>query len=446
MSKKETRSEQKIPKQLAIFRQKRRGRQDTAFTVIDGRRIHLGIYGTPEAEKEYRRVVAEWNTGIIAPKQTSTADITVAELVLRFLKERQQKVSHTQWDNERRAAIVLVSLYGDLDAVAFDVNCLRTVRNEFIQKGYVRQKINWRVRVVQLVFRWGVSYKLVPANVHHELKTLMPIKKGEYDLPESRKRPIVSLADIEKTLAKLSPVIRAMVIIHLATAARPTEVCEMRIENIDRQSENLWAVKLDHHKTDHLENAETKILYLAKPEIDVLLPLIGERTEGYIFRPSDTIRYEKERRATGAVFVKKQPSRAARDAERAQNPKLEIGECYHFSAYRKAVYRACDRAGIARWFPYQLRHTGITLIGLEHGVGAAQHTAGHKDIKMTLRYFRGENEIAKRVALARNKPATAPNAPQEEPPPKTSTGQDAVIAELLQQNQKLLEMLAQKRD
>ena len=39
------------PKQPAIFRQERRNGKDTAFTVIDGRRIHLGIYGTPEAEK-----------------------------------------------------------------------------------------------------------------------------------------------------------------------------------------------------------------------------------------------------------------------------------------------------------------------------------------------------------------------------------------------------------
>ena len=39
------------PKQPTIFRQKRRNGQDTTFTVIDGRRIHLGVYGTPEAEK-----------------------------------------------------------------------------------------------------------------------------------------------------------------------------------------------------------------------------------------------------------------------------------------------------------------------------------------------------------------------------------------------------------
>ena len=443
MSKKETKSGQKSPKQPAIFRQKRRDGRDTAFTLIDGRRIHLGVYGTPEAEKEYRRVVAEWNAGIIAPK-TNIAGVAVAELVVRFLKERQRKVSPIQWDKEHRICTVLVSLYGDIAAAVFDVNCLRTIRNEFVQKRYVRREINCRVQVIQFIFRWGASHKIVPASVHHELKTLIPIKKGEYDLPESRERPIVSLADIEKTLAELSPVVRVMVQVHLATAARPTEVCELRIENIDRKGEDLWAVRLDHHKMAHLENADTKILYLAKPEIDVLLPLIGQRTEGYIFRPIDAMRYEKERRATGAVFTKKQPSRAARDAERAKNPKQEFGECYDFSAYRKAIYRACDRAGVPRWFPYQLRHTGITLIGLEHGVEAAQHTAGHRDIKMTQRYFHGENEIAKRVALARNKPAVAPAVPKEDPPHQISREQDAVIAELLAQNKQLLEMLAKK--
>ncbi|MCL2006037.1 MAG: hypothetical protein FWG73_07705 [Planctomycetaceae bacterium] len=127
------------PKQPAVYRQKRHNRQDTAFVIIDGQRIHLGIFGTPEAETEYRRLVAEWNANIVAPKQINSADCTVAELVLRFLKEREGKVSHTQWDNERRTAAVLVSLYGDADAAAFDVNGLRAVRHEFIQKRYVRR-------------------------------------------------------------------------------------------------------------------------------------------------------------------------------------------------------------------------------------------------------------------------------------------------------------------
>ena len=449
MPKKEKKSETKSPKQPAIFRQKRRSGQDTAFTIIDGQRVYLGLYGTPEAEKEYRRVVAEWNIGIITPNKTDTAGITVAELVLRFLKEREGKVSPTQWDNERRIGEVLVSLYEDTNAAAFDINCLRIVRNVWIQNGYVRQKINERTMVVKGMFRWGASYKIVPASVWHELQTLLPIKKGEYNLPESRERQTVSLTDIEKTLAELSPILRAMVIIHLATAARPTEICEMRIENINRQSKDLWEVKLNHHKMDYRENAKPKILFLAKPEIDVLLPLIGQRTEGYIFRPIDAILYDKQRRANGVVHVKKQPSRAARDAERAENPKLKVGECYDFTAYRKAIYRACDRAGVARWFPYQLRHTGVTLIGLEHGMAAAQHTAGHKDSRVTERYFHGKNEIARQVALARNKPATGKQTVKEiklvsSAAKKRPKSKDDHIAELLQQNKQLLEMLVQK--
>jgi hypothetical protein len=176
---KQNQSKKQKPKQPVMYRQKRRNRQDTAFTVIDGQRIHLGVYGTPEAEKEYRRVVAEWNAGVIAPRQANSVGVTVAELVLRFLKERQNKVSATQWDNERNTAAVLVELYGDMDAATFDINCLRVARNEFIQRGfvrkkegYVRQKINWRVQVIRRVFRWGTSFKIVPSAVWNELRSL----------------------------------------------------------------------------------------------------------------------------------------------------------------------------------------------------------------------------------------------------------------------------------
>jgi len=61
-----------------------------------------------------------------------------------------------------------------------------------------------------------------------------------------------------------------------------------------------------------------------------------------------------------------------------------------------------------------LHHTGITLIGLEHGIKAAQHIAGHRDIKMTQRYFHGENEIAERVQ-SRNVPADNSTSTTKEP-------------------------------
>ena len=81
-----------------------------------------------------------------------------------------------------------------------------------------------------------------------------------------------------------------------------------------------------------------------------------------------------------------------------------------------------------------------------HCVEAAQHTAGHKDGRTTARYFHGTNEIARRVAVSRNKPVAVKSTVKEiKPVPSAkSKSKDSVIAELLQQNQQLLEMLVQK--
>ena len=67
-----------------------------------------------------------------------------------------------------------------------------------------------------------------------------------------------------------------------------------------------------------------------------------------------------------------------------------------------------------------------------------QPWAGHRDIKTTLRYFHGENEIAKRVALSRNKPATVKSTTE------SIKSKDEIIADLLQEKMELLEMLVKK--
>jgi len=141
---------------------------------------------------------------------------------------------------------------------------------------------------------------------------------------------------------------------------------------------------------------------LAKPEIELLLPIIGERTDGYVFRPQDVVAETKVKRQEAAKSKKKTPSRQKRDASRAKNPRQHFNECYTADAYRRAIERACKRAGVSHWFPYGLRHTGITNVGLEHGIEAAQHVAGHRDLKTTRNYFHGENIVAKSVALKRN--------------------------------------------
>ena len=157
------------------------------------------------------------------------------------------------------------------------------------------------------------------------------------------------------------------------------------------------------------EGFDDKVLYLAKPEIDLLMPIIGERTEGYVFRPEDAVAENKVKKWEQAKRKKKTPSRQKRDEGRAKRPRRKFKEFYTADAYRRAIERACLRAGVAHWFPYALRHTGITNVGLEHGIEAAQHVAGHRDLRTTRGYFHGENAIAKSVAMKRNERYNADN-------------------------------------
>ena len=144
--------------------------RNQCFSWHNGKRVYHGKWGTPEANRNYSQFLQDLTQGSGAlpengkncpPVQGNvTGNTLVAELCSAFLQERREKVSPTQWDNERQVIAVLVSLYGDKETATFDINCLRTVRHEFIRKRYVRRKINWRVQIVKSIFRWGASFKI----------------------------------------------------------------------------------------------------------------------------------------------------------------------------------------------------------------------------------------------------------------------------------------------
>ena len=396
-----------------------------AYVRIHGRKTYLGIHGTAEAQREYHRVVAEYHANASAPPRDKKG-ITLDELCLRFLEDKKDKISAKQWGNYKSLIEILLSQYAGLPAHEFSPNKLRTLRVEFVKRGYVRQQCNKRAGLVRSIFKWGASHELVAAETWNALRSLEYIKKGETIAPEGKKRKAIPQSYIERTLAELSPTVAAMVRIHLATAARPSEICSMRIENIDRTNPDLWVFRLDSHKTDWLEDDDGRVIYLARQEIAILAPIIKDRAVGFVFCPQAAVAEHKAKRRTQTRGQKKTPSRVKRDAEREKTPKVKFNECYTPTAYRRAIARACQRAKVPHWFPYGLRHTGVTNVGLEHGIEAARHVAGHKDLRTTLGYFHGENAVAKEVALKRNeqyKPSnTNLSAPTIEPSAKAEPG------------------------
>ncbi len=60
-----------------------------------------------------------------------------------------------------------------------------------------------------------------------------------------------------------------------------------------------------------------------------------------------------------------------------------MGWCYSTASYRRAIARACRRAGVAIWHPNQLRHSAATEIRRRFGLEAAQLVLGHSSALVT---------------------------------------------------------------
>ncbi len=62
------------------------------------------------------------------------------------------------------------------------------------------------------------------------------------------------------------------------------------------------------------------------------------------------------------------------------------GTRYRIDSYGHAIARACLRAGVAHWFPHQLRHNAATRLVAEFGWEIARIVLGHRQVQTTQIY------------------------------------------------------------
>ena len=82
-----------------------------------------------------------------------------------------------------------------------------------------------------------------------------------------------------------------------------------------------------------------------------------------------------------------------------RKPKRKPGTQYTSDSYRRAIHRACDKAGIDRWSPNRLRHTKATEVRKQFGLEGAQIILGHASADVSQVY--AERDIAKGLEIAR---------------------------------------------
>jgi integrase len=280
-----------------------------------------------------------------------------------------------------------------------------------VDAGWSRGYVNSQVAILVRMFKWGAVEGLVPAAVHTTLDLLDGLRRGESSARETGKVRAVDEATVQATLPHMSPIVRDMIELQLATGMRPGELCIMRPCDIDR-SGDVWDYRPTEHKTQHHDH--DRLICIGPKGQGILRPYLLRASDTYCFsakESADWHRHERHAARQTPLSCGNVPG-----SNRQRRPKRCPRERFDVASYRRAIHRACDVAfpppdDIAndpaavekwqsehRWSPHQLRHTAATRIRREFDIDAAKAVLGHSATNMTGRYAEIDHGRAVQVA------------------------------------------------
>ena len=354
---------------------------DQAYVKIDGRRIYLGKWDTPEAEAAYQARIADWRGGGGA-MPIPVEDITVIEIVARYwqhcltyYKGRDGRGT-SELDRIEAALNPLKAGYGVIPAAEFTPLKLRAYQQSLISDKRCRGTVNAYTNLVRRCFKWAASMQLIPAPVYGALLTVEGLKAERSTARESESVLPAIPADVKKTLKHLPGPLQALVELQELTAARPAELLALKPADIDTTGA-VWVAVLAHHKTRH--HGKERALYFGPKAQKILRLFLLRDRDSFLFSPKESFQEALRRDAQGAGRKPNQKP-SPRKTDRT------MGDCYTTHSYARAIARACLKAGVPAWTPNQLRHLAATKIRKQFGLDAAQSVLGHSRADVTQIY------------------------------------------------------------
>ena len=347
-----------------------------ARVIISGEHIYLGKYGIPESKEKYHRIVAEWLFSAQKPSSAAvaTTEMTISELVLAFWQHVKQRYvkngSPTSEQRSFRTALRPVRrLYGSELVTNFGPLALVACRQELIEAGFCRKRINQHVTRIRQMFKWGVAREMVPETTWRALCAVEGLRYGE----AAETEPVKPVPEdhVEAIEPFVTPQIWAMVQFQLWTGCRPGEVCVIRGIDINTQGE-IWEYRPHTHKGEH--HNKDRVVYLGPHAQKIIKPWLKSDLNAYLFSPKEARAWYNAQRAKN----RKTPmSPNHRNRKRKRNPKRAPGDRYDTLVYGRAIARACKRARVPSWAPNQLRHAAGTRIRKAYGIEIARIILGH---------------------------------------------------------------------
>ena len=393
--------------------------RNQSFSWYNGKRIYHGVWGSPDAEKNYKRFIACLLESPVLPLlDDKTGDTLVSELAAGFLNYVEIQQDKTEFQHFKRAIGFLIEFYGELAVNEFSPKKLKVCRNQMVKTGTMcRSQINKQIGRIIRIFAWGVEEELVLPNIVSALREVKNLQSGEQGTHDNPPRKEVLDEVVKRTLPFLSPTVAAMVKLQRITGMRPSEIYRMTAGDIDKSKEHdgLWHYVLKTHKTEKRVGG-VKIVPLGKPEQALIAPyLVGKLADESVFSPRRASQERRERQRAERKS-KLTPSQLKRDRRRAKNPADKTGDFYDKHSYRKAIEHAIRKGNkvlpveqqIPHWTPYQLRHSAGTEAEKAGGLDNAQALLGHKTANVTKRYAHGQLAIAESMARERRNPFDEP--------------------------------------
>jgi integrase len=286
--------------------------------------------------------------------------------------------------------------YRGLLITAFGPKQIKAIRESMIVEGLAISTINQCVNNIRQIMKWGVE-ELVPVNVYQALRCVSGLRAGYTDAKECTPVLPVDEKIVKATLPFLPPLVREMVKLHMCVGCRPSEICNLRVRNIDT-SQTPWRVELTEHKNQ--KRGKNRVMYFGPKARLIVGPLISEMTpDDFVFSPRESQRIRNESRSRkvpinqGNRKLYSSFTRSGRAMQRGP------GDAYTKDSYNRAVQRACRKAfpapsGLSaieveawhkehNWTPGQIRHTVGTSVRQTEGIELSSLVLGHANIRTT---------------------------------------------------------------
>lgn len=370
---------------------------------IAGTTYYLGKHGSAESLARYAVLVREYQkNGLVVPQRITSAslqEMTVGfavsiekvdqcdqPILVKHIADAYVQHCEGYYQNDpeairkaKRVCEDIRSHAGEVEANRFGPVLLREIREKWIKTGASRRYVNSLTNLVIRTFKWAVGQELVGVEIHQRLRTIEPLRRGRTTAKEGRTVKPVDLQHVRATAEKLSPVLKAMLRVQVATGMRPSELCSMRPCDIDRSGPE-WLYIPSTHK--NINKDKERIVPLVGDARSAVEDYINRHPQSFLFSPRESVTWQNaQKRASRRSKV--QPSQLDRSKPDARR---KPGECYTKDSYRRALQRAAKEAGIPVWTPYEIRHLVGTMVAETLKLENAKALLGHSDLATTQRY------------------------------------------------------------